>query len=302
MVRCIFMIYFHISHLNAFAVSFRHDTASQQHTQCHDSTRASALNNSPTDAEPPWKRARLARGVHGRHAANVSLVAPENVHLHKCWRVTSLGRLIRPIRMRPARRSHHDRRGPLPSPLASIPGPSVLDRGPATCPSARPSTLRAPACTESTKRALNVFVSWLSCMLAHSITTCAYMGTGYSPTHVAPTVIPARARACMAVTKYAPRVLISWPPCMRCQLSHLHVATAACLHPSTSCMRPSIRACTSARRPRNEHARCSFRGRRAYFVGSCDCMPPTMTTTTTCSSKKNGPTDSRAVPTQCGRT
>src|SRR5579863_626459 len=33
----------------------------------------------------------------------MSLVTPENVHLRPQWRVTPLGRLIRPMRMRPAR-------------------------------------------------------------------------------------------------------------------------------------------------------------------------------------------------------
>jgi hypothetical protein len=51
----------------------------------------------------PRKRRRLARGVHGRHAQDMSLVTPKNVHQRPQWRVTPLGRLIRPMRMRPAR-------------------------------------------------------------------------------------------------------------------------------------------------------------------------------------------------------
>jgi len=51
----------------------------------------------------PRKRRRLARGVHGRHAQDMSLVTRENTHQRPQWRVTPLGRLIRPMRVRPAR-------------------------------------------------------------------------------------------------------------------------------------------------------------------------------------------------------
>jgi hypothetical protein len=52
----------------------------------------------------PRKRRRLAaHGVHARHAHDMSLVTPSNVHQRPQWRVTKLGRLIRPMRMRPAR-------------------------------------------------------------------------------------------------------------------------------------------------------------------------------------------------------
>ena len=52
----------------------------------------------------PRKRRRLtARGVHARHAHDMSPVTPSNVHQRPQWRVTPLGRLIRPMRMRPAR-------------------------------------------------------------------------------------------------------------------------------------------------------------------------------------------------------
>ncbi|KAI0311793.1 hypothetical protein OF83DRAFT_721244 [Amylostereum chailletii] len=63
-----------------------------------------ALENAPPDDSPrPRKRARLARGVQGVHAPDMSLVTPANVHLHPKWHVTPLGRLIRPVRMRPSR-------------------------------------------------------------------------------------------------------------------------------------------------------------------------------------------------------
>ena len=52
----------------------------------------------------PRKRRRLAaRGVHARHTHDMSLVSPSNVHQRPQWRITPLGRLIRPMRMRPAR-------------------------------------------------------------------------------------------------------------------------------------------------------------------------------------------------------
>ncbi|KAH9995412.1 hypothetical protein BJV74DRAFT_883926 [Russula compacta] len=64
------------------------------------------LENASQGAEEtrPRKRRRLARGVHGRHAQDMSLVTHENVHQRgPHWRITALGRLIRPMRMRPAR-------------------------------------------------------------------------------------------------------------------------------------------------------------------------------------------------------
>ena len=65
------------------------------------------LENTSTESEEacrPRKRRRLAaRGVHARHAHDMSLVTPSNVHQRPQWRVTPLGRLIRPMRMRPAR-------------------------------------------------------------------------------------------------------------------------------------------------------------------------------------------------------
>ena len=65
------------------------------------------LENTSTESEEacrPRKRRRLAaRGVHARHAHDMSIVTPSNVHQRPQWRVTPLGRLIRPMRMRPAR-------------------------------------------------------------------------------------------------------------------------------------------------------------------------------------------------------
>lgn len=62
------------------------------------------LENASSNEHPPArKRRRLARGVQSRHAQDMSLVTPQNVHLRPQWRVTPLGRLIRPMRMRPAR-------------------------------------------------------------------------------------------------------------------------------------------------------------------------------------------------------
>ncbi|PCH44599.1 hypothetical protein WOLCODRAFT_133309 [Wolfiporia cocos MD-104 SS10] len=58
---------------------------------------------------PPRKRRRLPRGVHGVHSGDMSLVTPENVAARGAWRVTPLGRIVRPIRMRPEH--------PLPDPV-----------------------------------------------------------------------------------------------------------------------------------------------------------------------------------------
>ncbi|KAL5530966.1 hypothetical protein ACEPAG_3842 [Sanghuangporus baumii] len=57
----------------------------------------------------PTKRRRLGRGVQGVHAADMSLVSATS--LRPGWRVTPLGRLVRPMRMRPLR--------PLPNPAYS---------------------------------------------------------------------------------------------------------------------------------------------------------------------------------------
>ena len=63
------------------------------------------------DDHRPKKRRRLPRGVQGIHAADMSLVTPENAATRPGWHVTALGRIIRPIRMRP---DH-----PLPDPQQS---------------------------------------------------------------------------------------------------------------------------------------------------------------------------------------
>lgn len=52
--------------------------------------------------EPPRKKRRLPRGVHGIHAVDMTLVTPENVEQRTGWHVTPLGRMIRPVRMRPS--------------------------------------------------------------------------------------------------------------------------------------------------------------------------------------------------------
>ncbi|KAI0923693.1 hypothetical protein AcV5_009169 [Taiwanofungus camphoratus] len=74
---------------------------------------AAFKRSAPTvaDAEPPKKRRRLPRGVQGVHAADMSLVTSENAASRSGWRVTPLGRLIRPIRMRP----EHPLADPLPA-------------------------------------------------------------------------------------------------------------------------------------------------------------------------------------------
>lgn len=64
-----------------------------------------ALENAPKgpDDTRPLKRRRLARGVHGRHTQDMSFTTSENIHQRPQWRLTPLGRLVRPMRMRPAR-------------------------------------------------------------------------------------------------------------------------------------------------------------------------------------------------------
>jgi hypothetical protein len=52
------------------------------------------------DPEPPKKKRKRAAGV---HAADMSLVTPSNVAERNGWKVTTMGRMVRPIRMRPAR-------------------------------------------------------------------------------------------------------------------------------------------------------------------------------------------------------
>ncbi|THH28367.1 hypothetical protein EUX98_g5814 [Antrodiella citrinella] len=67
----------------------------------------------PADDAPARKKRRLAKGVQGLHAVDMSLVTPENVQDRGGWRVTPLGKIVRPIRMRPEH--------PLPEPLPKAP-------------------------------------------------------------------------------------------------------------------------------------------------------------------------------------
>ncbi|KAK7686295.1 hypothetical protein QCA50_010519 [Cerrena zonata] len=59
--------------------------------------------------EPPRKKRKLPRGVQGVHAEDMTLVTPENVTSHRGWKVTPLGRMVYPVKMRPMH--------PLPDPL-----------------------------------------------------------------------------------------------------------------------------------------------------------------------------------------
>ncbi|KAF7790227.1 hypothetical protein EIP86_001179 [Pleurotus ostreatoroseus] len=70
-----------------------------------------AREHKAAEEEPSRKKRRLPRDVQGVHAPDMSLVTPENVHDRGGWRVTPLGRIVRPVRMRPEH--------PLPEPLAS---------------------------------------------------------------------------------------------------------------------------------------------------------------------------------------
>ncbi|KAF8217097.1 hypothetical protein K438DRAFT_1748208 [Mycena galopus ATCC 62051] len=59
--------------------------------------------------EPPAPRRKRKRG--GVEAEDMSLVTPENAAQRPGWKVSEMGRIVRPVRMRPAR--------PLPPPLVS---------------------------------------------------------------------------------------------------------------------------------------------------------------------------------------
>lgn len=68
--------------------------------------RSIVRENARTEpSDRPKKRPRLARGVQGVHAPSMDPITPSTVeeYAHKGWYVTPLGRLIRPMRMRPAR-------------------------------------------------------------------------------------------------------------------------------------------------------------------------------------------------------
>ncbi|KAH7910241.1 hypothetical protein BJ138DRAFT_1009253 [Hygrophoropsis aurantiaca] len=58
------------------------------------------LERMKADAEPPKKKRRRENGV---HAEDMSLVTPEDANKRGGWRVTPMGRVVRPLRMRPAR-------------------------------------------------------------------------------------------------------------------------------------------------------------------------------------------------------
>ena len=73
--------------------------------------------------------------MQGRHAQDMSLITPENVHQRPQWRVTPLGRLIRPMRMRPAR--------PLDPPLDPLRTKNV-DKGKGKVSKTKKKRLRAP--------------------------------------------------------------------------------------------------------------------------------------------------------------
>ncbi|KAG6810476.1 hypothetical protein H0H92_011711 [Tricholoma furcatifolium] len=82
-----------------------------------------AAEREAASAEPPKKK---RKGLVGREAADMSLVTPENVAGRSGWKVTPLGRILRPVRMRP---DH-----PLPPPneekeKARLKGKKSLDEG-----------------------------------------------------------------------------------------------------------------------------------------------------------------------------
>lgn len=62
-----------------------------------------------SDLEPPKKKRKQAFA--GTHAEDMSLVTPSNVASHPGWKVTTMGRMIRPVRMRP------EKPLPLPTPI-----------------------------------------------------------------------------------------------------------------------------------------------------------------------------------------
>ena len=47
------------------------------------------------------KKRRLVRGVQGVHAPDMTLVTPESAPSRPGWRVTPMGQIVHPIRMRP---------------------------------------------------------------------------------------------------------------------------------------------------------------------------------------------------------
>lgn len=84
-------------------------TSQRRIAQEHEAMGRSASGD---DDGRPQKRRRLPHGVQGVHAADMSLVTPENAATRAGWHVTDLGRIIRPMRMRPEH--------PLPDPQESF--------------------------------------------------------------------------------------------------------------------------------------------------------------------------------------
>ena len=63
------------------------------------SLRIKRENETPPSDKPTKKR-RLARGVQGVHASDMSLVTPENASSRSGWNITPMGRIVHPIRIR----------------------------------------------------------------------------------------------------------------------------------------------------------------------------------------------------------
>ncbi|KAF7308153.1 hypothetical protein HMN09_00663000 [Mycena chlorophos] len=64
------------------------------------------------NASPPTPTRKRKRSTAGVHAPDMSLVTPENAATRRGWTVSAMGRVLRPMRMRPAR--------PLPPPLDAV--------------------------------------------------------------------------------------------------------------------------------------------------------------------------------------
>ena len=67
----------------------------------HSHSHRIKRENEKLPDDRPTKKRRLARGVQGVHASDMSLVTPENVSSRPGWRVTPMGRIVHPVRMRP---------------------------------------------------------------------------------------------------------------------------------------------------------------------------------------------------------
>lgn len=77
--------------------------------------------------QQPKKRRKILRGCVGVHAADMNPVSPSNVSKHPAWRKTPLGRLLRPMRMRPLRPLH------MPS-ETSVQNPKITKKRPKQLP------------------------------------------------------------------------------------------------------------------------------------------------------------------------